>query len=176
MPQFAAAHPRKERLGAVGAGVVDAVSSWWLTRFIENWRVTNSRPGSHRRERRFLAIRARMNETAASSEANTWGNVRPSRSRITTTTLRFPDWFSASRRSIRSAAKFSGRTWPRNRRRRFRRPFPRRRSSIRATPRPSLRAAYAPERTPFYMNAQIQDKASMLLPFTSLQNTTIDKR
>jgi len=26
----------KERLGAVGAGVVDAVSSWWLTRFIEN--------------------------------------------------------------------------------------------------------------------------------------------
>jgi hypothetical protein len=26
MPQFAAAHPRKERLGPVGAGVVDAVS------------------------------------------------------------------------------------------------------------------------------------------------------
>ena len=26
VPQFAAAHPRKERLGAVGAGVVDAVS------------------------------------------------------------------------------------------------------------------------------------------------------
>ena len=26
MPQFAAAHPRKVRLGAVGAGAVDAVS------------------------------------------------------------------------------------------------------------------------------------------------------
>ena len=40
---------------------------------------------------------------------------------------------------------------PQNRRGRFRRPFPCRRSLIRATPRPSLRAACAPERTPFYI-------------------------
>src|SRR5947209_8658140 len=33
---------------------------------------------------------------------------------MTTTTRRLPDWFSASRRSIRSAARFSGRTWPPN--------------------------------------------------------------
>ena len=87
--------------------------SWWLTRFIENLACNEFQAGlSSAWTTVPLAIRARMNETAASSEENTWGNVRPSRSRITTTTLRFPDWFSASRRSIRSAAKFSGRTWP----------------------------------------------------------------
>ena len=36
MPQLPASHPRKERLGAVGAGVVDAVSLLVVNPFIEN--------------------------------------------------------------------------------------------------------------------------------------------
>ena len=44
--------------------------------------------------------------------APTCDRVRPMRSRIAITTRRLPGRFSASRRSPRSAARFSGRTWP----------------------------------------------------------------
>src|SRR6185437_1318233 len=51
-------------------------------------------------------MRARIVGTTASSDEETWGTVRPPRSRMTTTTRRLPDWFSASLRSIRSAQVF----------------------------------------------------------------------
>ncbi len=57
------------------------------------------------------AIRWRRVGTA-SSPANTCANMRPRRSRITTTTRRLPDRVSDRRRSIRSATRFSGRAWP----------------------------------------------------------------
>jgi hypothetical protein len=55
---------------------------------------------------------ASMPATASASMRNTCARVRPPRSRMATTTWRVPVWFSVSRRSTRSAARFSGRMWP----------------------------------------------------------------
>ena len=118
-----------------------------------------------------------MKETAASSEAKTLGKVGPPRSRITTTTLRFPDGFSPSRRSIRSAARWLGRTCP-----------PKYAPSISAVfPSPPIvnprmaqaiasRSLCAKTNAVLYGTPRSRDKASLLLPFTSLQNATIAKR
>jgi hypothetical protein len=85
-----------------------------------------------------------------------------------------PDRFSARRRSIRSIARFSGRIWP-----------PNQAPSISAVrPSPPMPSAFVPDaiasrslcartKAVLYWTSMSRAKASMILPFTSLQNTAI---
>ena len=96
-----------------------AYSTEWLIRRVSN----RACRAFHAEASSACTVEARstldlMKLTAASSLANTAGKVPPrlvpdsARSRITTTTWRQPLRFSARRRSLRLAFRFSGRTCP----------------------------------------------------------------
>src|SRR4051812_6681255 len=111
--EFAAPQTREIGFRAVGAGAIDAVALLVVDPLHGEASVQRV-PGRLSSACTVvpLAIRRRMAATASASAANTCAKVRPPRSHMATTTRRLPDWVSASRRSIRSAARFSGRMWP----------------------------------------------------------------
>ncbi len=177
MPKLAAAQAGEVGLRAIGAGAVDAVAVLMVDPLHGELGVERI-PSPPRAACTMvpLAIRWRMAGTAASSPANTCANVRPRRSRITTT-RRLPDWFSDRRRSIRSAAWFSGRTWP-----------PKYAPQVSATrPSPPIcspftldamasRSLCASTKAVLCCTSSSREKASMLRPLTSLQKAATASR